>query len=179
MTLDTRWEDVETLLNRSQRTQDEKLDMAVREIAAQRFEFPTEEFPSYRTYVNVPEITMGVQSGNDEVAPHIVVVERTKQGDTSLVMTAHVCGREDITASEAEGTWARIARIPKQAFYLYVPVGFGKQAKQIAKAHKVKVTAFRTWRETPRGFEINDITEAPSPLAPLMPPFVRNFLKTP
>jgi hypothetical protein len=171
--------DVETLLHRSERTKDEKLIKAVREIAAQRFQFPSEEFPAYRTYVNVPEVTMGVQSGSEEVVPHIVVVERTKQGDTSLVMTAQVCGREDVTASEAEGAWARFARVPKQAFYLYVPVGFGKQAKQICKQHKIRVTAFRTWRETPRGFEINDITEPPSPLAPLMPPFVRRFLATP
>jgi hypothetical protein len=179
VTLDTRWEDVETLLHRTERTNDEKLLKAVKEIAEQRFMFPSEDFPSYRTYVNVPQVTMGVQSGDEEVVPHIVVVERTKQGDTSLVMTAHVCGREDVSAADAEGAWARFAKVRDQAFYLYVPVGFGKQAKAICKQHKIRVTAFRTWRETPRGFEINDITEAPSPLAPIMPPFVRRFLATP
>ena len=43
----------------------------------------------------------------------------------------------------------------------------------------VKVEGVRTWRTTPRGFEINDVTEQPSPLAALMPPIVRKILATP
>lgn len=179
MTLDTRWEDIDALLQRSDRTTTETLERAVREIAAQRFEFPSEDQPAFRTHINVPVVTMGVQSGTDEVAPHIVVVERTKAGESSLVMTAQVCNREDVSDGQAQALWSRIARIPNQAFYLYVPVGLGAQAKQICKRNKIRAEGFRTWRETPRGFEINDISEDRSPLAPIMPPFVRNFLKTP
>ena len=179
MTLDTRWEDIDSLLQRTDRTTSETLERAVREIAAARFEFPTEQFPSYRTYVNFPETTMGVQVGGEEVVPHIVVVERFKTGDTALVMTAQVCNREDVSDAQAQAVWARIAKIPNQAFYLYVPVGLGAEAKKVCKRNKVRPEGFRTWRETPRGFEINDITEARSPLAPLMPPPVRRFLATP
>jgi hypothetical protein len=101
---------------------------------------------------------MGVQSGSEELVPDIVVVERTKTGESSLIMTATVCGREDVTDAQAEAEWAPLSRIPEQAFYLYVPVGLGKQAKMICKRHKIKPNAFRTWRETPRGFEINDVS---------------------
>ena len=181
MSLDTRWENIDTLLTRSERTKDETLANAVREIADARFRFPSEEHASYRTHVNVPEVAMGVQIGNggEEVVPSIVVVARTKTGESSLVMTAQVCGREQVNDSEAKRVWARCAAIPNQAFYVYVPVGLGAEAKKICRRHKIRPEGFRTWRTTPRGFEINDVSEAPSPLAALMPPIVRRLLATP
>ena len=157
MTLDTRWEDISTLLQRAERTHDEKLQSAITEIAAQRFEFPSPEYASFRTYVNSPDIAMAVQVGDDEIVPTIVVVEKIKEGDSRLVMTAQVCVTEEVNDGEAKRLWSRIASVPDQAFYLYVPVGCGLQAKQICKRLKIKVEGFRTWRTTPRGFEINDV----------------------
>ena len=179
MTLDTRWEDVDTLLDRTVRTVEEKTEKAVREIAAQRFEFPTPEHPAYRTHINVPEVSMSVQVGNEEIAPDIVVVEKHKTGETNLVITVAVAGREQINEAEAKRTWARYAAIDGVAFYLFVPVGFGAAAKRICKKLRIKVEGYRTYRTTPRGFEINEVSEPPSPLAALMPPIVRDFLKTP
>ena len=57
MSLDTRWEDVDTLLDRTTRTRDETLAKAVQEIVALRFKFPTPEHPAYRAHVNVPDVT--------------------------------------------------------------------------------------------------------------------------
>jgi hypothetical protein len=177
--LDTRWEDIDALLQRTKRTTDEELTKAVQEIARQRFEFPTQEHAAYRTYINVPEVVMGVLVGEAEVAPSIVVVERLKTGETELVMTAQVCDVEQVTPAEAQRIWARVAAIPEQAFYLYVPVGYGAAAKRICRSLGIRPEGFRTWRWTPRGFEVNDISEAPSPLAALMPPIVRRLLATP
>ena len=179
MSLDTRWEDVDALLQRTDRTKDEKLVRAVQQVAESRFSFPTQEYPSYRTHINVPTVTMGVQVGEDEVVPAIVVVERLNTGDTRLVMTAEVCIVEQVNEGEAKRVWSRIAAVPDQAFYVYVPVGYGAQAKRICRKLGIRPEGFRTWRTTPRGFEINDISERPSPLAPLMPPFVRRLLETP
>ncbi len=181
MSLDTRWENIDALLTRSERTKDETLTRAVREIADLRFQFPSVEYAAYRTHINVPEVVMGVQigEGGEEVAPSIVVVERMKAGDSRLVMTAQVCGREQVNEAEAKRIWARCAAIPNQAFYLYVPVGSGAEAKKICRRAGVRPDGFRTWRTTPRGFEVNDISEAPSPLAALMPPIVRKLLATP
>jgi len=122
---------------------------------------------------------MGVQVGNEELAPDIVVVERLKTGESRLVMTAQVAIVEQVDEAEARRTWARFASIPDQAFYLYVPVGFGAKAKQICRKIGIRPEGFRTYRDTPRGLEINDISEAPSPLAALMPPVVRRLLATP
>ena len=179
MTLDTRWEDVDQLLVRTTRTKDEKHVKAVHEIAEARFKFPTPEFPSYRTYVNVPEVTMAAKVGDQEIAPEIVVVERLKTGDTRLEMTAVVCDVEQVNPGEAKRMWGRCAGLKDVAFYLYVPVGYGAKAKSICRKVGIETDGVRTWRWTPRGFEINDITEKPSPLAALMPGFVRKALATP
>jgi hypothetical protein len=177
--LDTRWEDVDKLLDRTPRTISEAHQKAVAEIAAARFSFPTTAHPSYRTHVNVPDVSMAMQIGNEEVAPDIVVVERLKTGETHLVMTAQVAILEQIDEAEARRSWARFASVPEQAFYLYVPVGSGAQAKRICRKLGIRPEGFRTYRDTPRGFEINEISEAPSALAALMPPVVRRFLATP
>jgi hypothetical protein len=179
MTLDTRWEDVDVLLQRSERTKDEKLDKAVAEIAAQRFAFPTQEHASYRSYVNLPEIQMAVQVGGDEIVPHIVVTEKINTGDTRLVMTAVVCGREQVHEGEAKALWARCASIKDTAFYLFVPVGYGKKAKDICHKLGISYEGVRTWRTTPRGFEVNDVSEPPNPLGALMPNPVRKMFAAP
>lgn len=181
LSLDTRWENVDSLLTRTERTKEETLTKAVREIAEARFKFPSEEYAAYRTHLNVPDVTMAVQLGEDgeEVVPHIVVVERLKTGDSRLIMTAAVCGREQVSEGEARRLWSRIAAVPNQAFYLYVPVGYGAEAKKICRRTGVRPEGFRTWRTTPRGFEVNDVSEPTSPLAALMPPIVRRLLATP
>jgi hypothetical protein len=179
VSLDTRWENVDVLLKRSERTKSESLVKAAQQIVEQRFAFPTAEFASYRTHLNVPDLTMAVQVGDEEIDPTIVVVERVNTGETRLVMTAEVCIHEQVNDGEAKRVWSRVASIPNQAFYLYVPVGYGAEAKKICRRLGIRPEGFRTYRNTPRGFEINDVSEPASPLAPLMPPAVRRLLKTP
>ena len=61
-----------------------------------------------------------------------------------------------------------------------MPVGYGAQAKKICRdGLKVRVEGFRTWRTTPRGFEVNDISGAPGAFNALMPGFVRRMMATP
>jgi hypothetical protein len=55
----------------------------------------------------------------------------------------------------------------------------GAEAKKVCRRAGVRPEGFRTWRTTPRGFEVNDVSEQPSPLAALMPPIVRKLLATP
>lgn len=174
----TRWEDIDSLLDRTDRTKSEGLVKAIQGVAATRYDFPTPELPSYRTFVNAPDVTMQVDVGGRQVAPDIVVVEKLKTGQTNLVMTAAVADREMVNEDEAR-LWDRYAAIPDSVFYLYVPVGYGKLAKKLCKASGIEVGGFRTWRWTPRGFEVNDVSEPLSGLAPLMPPIVRKLLATP
>jgi hypothetical protein len=179
MAIDTRWEDIDSLLERTERTKDEELVKAINEVAAARYGFPTQEQPAYRTHVNVPDVTMAVQVRDEQIAPDIVVVEKLKTGETNLIITAAVANKDMVTEAEAKRSWARYASIPNAVFYLYIPVGYGVQAKKICKKAGIKVEGYRTWRWTPRGFEVNDVSGPTSGLAPLMPPAVRRFLATP
>jgi hypothetical protein len=179
MTMDTRWESIDTLLDRTERTKSEGLVKAINEVAGTRYAFPTPEFASYRTYVNAPVATMAIQVGDDQIAPDIVVVERLKTDETHVQITAAVADKEMVNEGEAKRSWARYASIPNSVFYLYVPVGYGKIAKQICKKARINVEGYRTWRWTPRGFEVNDVSEPMSGLGPLMPPIVRKLLATP
>jgi hypothetical protein len=179
MAIDTRWEDIDQLLERNERTKTEELVKAAQAIFEERFQFPTEEHPAYRAFINLPEHTMEVQVGNETIAPDIVVVEKINTGETHLVMTAAVATKEMVTEAEAKQEWARLAKIPNTIFYLYTPVGYGAEAKKLCSKLKIKHVYHRTWRWTPRGFEVNDITEPMSGLAPLMPPIIRDLLRTP
>ena len=179
MAIDTRWEDIDQLLERNERTKTEELIKAAQAIFEERFQFPTEEHPAFRAFINLPEHTMEVQVGNETIAPDIVVVEQINTGETHLVMTAAVATKEMDTEAEAKQECARLAAIPDTIFYLYTPVGYGAQAKKLCGKLKIKGVYHRPWRWTPRGFEVNDITEPMSGLAPLMPPIIRNLLRTP
>lgn len=179
MTMDTRWEQIDTLLERTERSKNEGLVKVINGVAAARYEFPTPKLASYRTHVNAPEVTMVVQVADEQIAPDIVVVEKINTGETHLAMTAAVADREMVNEGEAKRAWARYASIPNSVFYLYVPVGYGKIAKQICKKARINVEGFRTWRWTPNGLEVNDISGPKSGLAPLMPPAVSKFLATP
>ena len=175
MTLETRWTDIDKLLQPSPQSSAELHERAAQDIAQARFEFPTPELPSYRTYVNVPEVTLPVtdEQGN-ELTPDIVVVDTP---GNILKIAAQVETPDTISEERAQEIWAPFAKLNDTAFYLYVPVGQGAQAKQICKKQGIRVYGFRTWRYTPQGIEINDISEPPDIMIALMPPIVRKILR--
>ncbi len=82
-----------------------------------------------------------------------------------------------ITEEQAQQAWRPFADLPDAAFYLYVPVGYGGQAKGICKKLGIDVYGYRTWRYTPQGLEVNDISEPPGIVHALMPPFARKLMR--
>ena len=175
MTLTERWTDVDKLLQPAPKSSGELHERAVQDIAQARFEFPTPELPSYRTFVNVPEVTLPVKDeGGTEWTPDIVVVDTP---GNVLKMLAQVETGDTVTEERAKELWRPFSRLPDAAFYLYVPVGFGGAAKRICRKLGIDVYGFRTWRYTPQGIEINDISEPPGIMTALMPPLVRKVLR--
>jgi hypothetical protein len=175
MTINERWTDIDKLLQPAPQSSAEVHERAVQDIAQARFEFPTKELPSYRTYVNVPEVTLPVtdEHGN-ELTPDIVVVDTP---GNILKIAAQVETADTVTEERARELWAPFAKLNDTAFYLYVPVGSGAKAKQLCKKQGIRVYGFRTWRYTPQGVEINDISEPPDIMIALMPPIVRKVLR--
>ncbi len=175
MTSDTRWTDVDKMLQPAPLNRQELRERVVQDAAKARFEFPTPELPSYRTYVNVPEVTLPVKDrqGN-ELVPDIVVVDTP---GNILQILAQVELAETVTEEQAKARWAPCAKLPDAAFYLYIPVGYGATAKRICKKLRIDIYGFRTWRYVPQGIEINDISEPPEVMVQLMPPIVRKMLR--
>ena len=163
MGLEERWTDIDKLLQPAPQSREELHERVVQEIAQARYEFPTPELASFRTFVNVPEVTLPVttEAGN-ELTPKIL---------------AQVELAETITEERARQAWLPLAELPDAAFYLYVPVGYGGAAKGICKSLGIDVYGFRTWRYTPQGLELNDISEPPGIMTALMPPIVRKLLR--
>ena len=175
MALDERWTDVDKLLAPAPKSREELHQRVVPEIAEARFEFPTTEFASYRTYVNVPEVNLPVTDQNGvELTPDIVVVDTP---GNLLQLVAAVETGDTVTEERAQQEWHALALLPDAAFYLFVPVGCGAAAKRICKKLSIDVYGYRTWRYTPQGLEINDISEAPGIIYSLMPPFARKLMR--
>jgi hypothetical protein len=175
VTIETRWTDVDKMLQPAPKNRQELYERAVQDVAQARFEFPTPELASYRTYVNVPEVTLPVtDTEGNQLTPNIVVVDTP---GNILKILAQVELLENVTEERAKEVWAPFAKLPGCAFYVYVPVGYGAAAKRICKKLKLDVYGFRTWRYVPQGIEINDISEPPGVMVALMPPLVRKILR--
>ena len=175
MSIDTRWTDVDKMLEPAPKSREELHERAVQDIAQARFELPTPELPSYRTFVNVPEVTLPVtDEAGGESAPDIVVVDTP---GNILKMLAAVETADTVTEERAKAVWQPAAKLPDAAFYLYVPVGYGAEAKRICKRLDIDVYGFRTWRYIPAGLEVNDISEPPGIMTALMPPFARKLMR--
>ncbi len=175
MGLEERWTDVDKLLEPAPKNREELHQRVVQEIAQARFEFPTTELPSYRAFVNVPDVTLAVTNqAGEELTPDIVVVDTP---GNMLKIFASVETAETVTEERAKETWLPFAKLPDAAYYLFVPVGYGAVAKEICKKLKIDVYGFRTWRYVPQGLEVNDISEPPGIIHALMPPFARKMMR--
>jgi hypothetical protein len=148
---------------------------AVRDIFEARFQFPTPESPSLRAYANVPEVSMPITTDTGgELAPDIVVID-TSGNQVKIhvaVETAHTVNEE-----AARRRWLPYSQLADSAFYIYVPVGYGGRAKRLCRRLGIRVYGFRTWRYTPHGLEINEVSERPGVVNNLLPPILKKLLR--
>ena len=169
--VDTRWEDPDKLMPPGGKTRENVHSRVVKDVAQQRFAFPNAEFPSLRTHVNVPEPAFAVRAADgSELAPEIVVAEAASGSPRILAAVETV---DTVTDEQAASRWLPFSRVPDTAFHLYVPSGFGAQAKRLLKKHGIKRVALRTWRYV-TGLETLDITDIDygGILELLLPPFL-------
>src|SRR3990170_2062133 len=121
--VEQRWQEPDRLWEASAKTREEAHLRVARDVAAQRFAFPTPEFSSLRTYLNEPEPTLVIRTPDGrELAPDIVVAEWARNIPKSL---AEVETRDTVTEESAEAKWRPYSQVPDTTFYLYVPSGYG------------------------------------------------------
>lgn len=142
--VDERWTDTEEAFRPSSRTYHEAHVEAVKDVAAQLYGFPTEEFPHYRTFANQPEPTQKVFTNyGHELTPDIVVLEWPERLPRIL---AEVLTPDMITEENARDVWAIESRIEGAVLYLYLPAGHVSEVKDLLKKFKIKSAGLRTWR---------------------------------
>jgi len=117
-------------------------DRVLRDIARLRFAFPTERYRDYKTYVNHPVRTMGVELPDGRVGyPDIVVVQHP---ENNCKIVAEVETNETVREAVARWEWAVYAEVAP--LYLYVPVGKGDEALGLCRRLEIPVAGIRTWR---------------------------------
>ena len=150
------WREAPSDWRRSEESRLYELASAVRWIAEDRFPFPNEEFPNYRTYVNVPEPSMAIEfgeAGGERMFPDIVVVEYP---GNYPVIVAQVETRETLTRAQAERVWRRL-QTAEAPLNLYVPAGLAGNAKDYARAAGIEHVRFRTWRHNADRLTIREL----------------------
>jgi hypothetical protein len=126
----------------------------VQQVARDRFAFPDEANADLKTFVNLPEPTMGIEvrGSGDKMFPDIVVIA---QPGLNPVAIAQVESRETVTRDQATYVWARLEN-KDCPLYVYVPAGTLRSAQDYARAIGIKNIKFRTWRWTPNGMLVRE-----------------------
>ena len=115
---------------------------ALQDIARFRFNYPTNKYRDFKTYLNLPQNTMGVQMPGGSVAYPDIVVIQSPEKFTKII--AQVETAETVNESTAFYKWGPYAELAP--LYLYVPVGKGDEATALCRRLDVPVVGIRTWR---------------------------------
>jgi len=146
---------------------------ALQEIARERFAFPNERYPYLKTFVNEPERTMGVAVDRDVLYPNIVVLQWPEK---ITQMVAQVEASNTVTEQRAFDAWLPYSLAGP--LYLFVPVGYAREAKRLCRRFRIALVGLRTWRYMVgyRDLEITDIETAAEGLEALLPGFLARLL---
>jgi NAD-dependent dihydropyrimidine dehydrogenase PreA subunit len=152
------WRQAGTPWRRSEESRRFELERTVRELARERFPYPSEASPNYRTHVNLPTPTLALEftaggASTAQVFPDIVVVEQPRNRP---IMVAQVETRETVTRRQAELVWAPLENV-EAPLYIYVPSGLVARARDYALAAGIKHARFRTWRRQPEGMIVQEV----------------------
>ena len=152
------WRETGTDWRRSEESRRFELETVVGQVARDRFPFPDDGHPGYRTYVNVPEPQLALEftaggASRSQVFPDIVVVEHPRNRP---IMVAQVETRETVTRRQAELVWAQL-ETDDAPLYIYVPSGLAARARDYALAAGIEHVQVRTWRRQPGGMLVQEV----------------------
>ena len=152
------WREAGTPWRRSEESRRFELEVTVGELARERFAYPSEQHPNYRTYVNLPSPTLALEftaggASTSQVFPDIVVIEHPRNRP---VIVAQVETSETVTRRQAELVWAPLESV-EAPLYIYVPAGLAPRARDYALAAGIKHARFRTWRRQPTGMIVQEV----------------------
>lgn len=122
-------------------------------IARQRFPFPNNEKPAWRTYINDGDSPIAaLPTADGEVYPDILVIDRAT-ATNKYIMAAAICLGEPSAEDLVE--WRRMASAT-DAFYVFVQPGYCQRAAELAATGNLVITGFRAYSQTANAVEITD-----------------------
>ena len=113
-------------------TEQKHHDKIVQGIAKIRFPYPDKEHPNWKTYENHPERKMGVKHKDNVSYPDIVVLNTETD---RIFMSGEIEPESSVTAQAAQ-QWGEYSILCD--LYLYVPKGYGNEAKKLSKNPNIK-----------------------------------------
>ncbi len=149
------WRDAPVVWRRAEESRRHELVGVVRDVAAGRFPYPSDEAPHYRTHVNLPTPELGLTVAGGAVGalyPDILIVEYP---GNHPAMVVQVESKETVTREQAERVWAPL-QTADAPLYVYVPAGHLASARDYARAAGIKNVRFRTWRRQPGGVIVQE-----------------------
>jgi hypothetical protein len=108
-------------------------------VASQRLPYPDSDHPTWKTYLNEPEQTMGLGQTNP-VYPDMIVVDTSKN---QAVILGEV-ETEDTVTVEHSSQWADYSS-KCNTLYLYVPYASVATAKEIILRSGIKIAGLRSY----------------------------------
>ena len=152
------WREAGTPWRRSEESRRFELEVVVHDLARDRFDYPNDAHPNYRTYTNLPTPTLALEftaggASTAQVLPDIVVVEHPRN---QPVIVAQVETRETVTRLQAELVWAPL-ETGEAPLYIYVPAGLVRRARDYAMSVGIKNAKFRSWRRQPTGMRVEEL----------------------
>jgi len=107
-------------------------------IARARFPYPDEKHPQWKTYVNSPDLTMGIDTTPEPVYPDILVIDDVKR---EAVMIGEV-ETETTVSEERAKDWEKYATLAP-TFYIYVPEDRKDAALGLLGSKGIRYTGLR------------------------------------
>lgn len=129
----------------SQPAEKSRHDRTVAQVARQRFPYPSSRHPTWKTFLNEPEHTKGVNAQPDAVYPDIVVVDE----QNAVMQLGEV--ETEMTMNEAETEqWKKYYSVCS-SFYLYVPANLREAAVQLIALRRVQLGSLRLYSYDAQG----------------------------
>jgi hypothetical protein len=128
-----------------------------KQIAGERFGYPSSDQPNWKTYTNLPERSLGVRDGKGTlVFPDIVVIDAPTT-EVSLVAEIETVRSlaEETDLAEKWGAFASIGPL-----YLFVPLSELDKARSKIRESQVQLAGLRTWRYM-AGMDFTDVVNIP------------------
>jgi len=142
-----KWRDAPVLWRRSEEMRRLDLESIITQIAETSFAYPNDEYPTLKTFINLPEPQLGIEivgGIGGRIYPDIIVAE---QPGNYPKLIGQIESSETVTREQAERVWVTLDNADSKTI-LFVPTGYGARAKDYIRTAGIKNVQVRTWKRS-------------------------------